>query len=135
MYENSTKCEIKYKFTCCTEGVVAIENTTFGGGGLIPSITNSLVTSDCRNKGKLFLRKPMRHGCGDAFNNFSSLSQNSSGSTFVSINSCINVLTLRSTAFGSRLDNSNKFAKNLRHFSLVFSVVGRWKIIFFSFSN
>lgn len=89
----------------------------------MPSITNSFITRDCRKSGKLFLRKPIRHGCGDAFNNLSSLSQNSSGSTLVSINSCIKVRTFRSTALGSRLDNSNKFAKNLRHFSLVLSVV------------
>jgi len=103
----------------------AIEKTTLAGGGFIPSMTNSFVTSDCRRRGKLFFKNPMRHGCGEAFNNFSSLSQNSSGSTLVSISSCIKVRTLRSTALGSRLDNSNKFAKNLRHFSLVLSVVWR----------
>lgn len=94
---------------------------------------NSLVTSDCRRSGKLFFRNPIRHGCGEAFNNFSSLSQNSSGSTLVSINSCIKVRTLRSTDLGSRLDSSNRFAKNLRHFSLVLSVVWRWKEKIYSY--
>lgn len=103
----------------------AMEKTTLAGGGLMPSMTNSFVTSDCRKSGKLFFKKPIRHGCGDAFSSRSSRSQNSSGSTLVSISSCINVRTFRSTALGSRLDNSNKFAKNLRHFSLVLSVVWR----------
>lgn len=103
----------------------AMEKTTLAGGGFIPSIDNSFVTSDCRRSGRLFFKNPMRHGCGEAFNNFSSLSQNSSGSTLASIRSCIKVRTLRSTDLGSRLDNSNKFAKNLRHFSLVLSIVWR----------
>lgn len=107
------------------ETAEAMEKTTLAGGGLIPSITSSFVTRDCRRSGRLFFKNPMRHGCGEAFNNFSSLSQNSSGSTLVSINSCIKVRTLRSTDLGSRLDNSNRFAKNLRHFSLVFSGFGR----------
>lgn len=113
-------------FTCVSTGVVDVTGkTTLAGGGFIPSIINSFVTRDCRKRGKLFLRNPIRHGWGDAFNNLSSLSQNSSGSTLVSINSCIKVRTCRSTALGSRLDNSNKFAKNLRHFSLVLAVVWR----------
>lgn len=66
----------------------------------------------------------MRHGCGEALSNLSSRSQKSSGSTFMSISSCINVLTLRSTDLGSLLDNSNKLARNLRHFSLVLSFAG-----------
>jgi hypothetical protein len=45
----------------------------------------------------------------------------------MSISSCIRVLTLRSTAFGSLLDNSKRFARNLRHFSLVLSLAGLWK--------
>lgn len=104
---------------------VAIEKTTCAGGGLIPSMTSSLVTSDCLKSGRLLRKKPIKHGCGEALSNLSRRSQNSSGSTFVSINSCINVLTFLSTAFGSRLDNSNKFAKNFRHFSLMLSVFCR----------
>lgn len=42
----------------------------------------------------------------------------------MSINSCINVRTLRSTDLGSLLDNSNRLARNLRHFSLVLSLAG-----------
>lgn len=83
----------------------------------------------------------MRHGCGDALSNFSKRSQKSSGSTFISINSCINVLTFRSTDFGSLLDNSNRFARNFRHFSLVLSLAGFYKIrirpliLSYSYSN
>lgn len=114
---------VKNSFTCVGTTGADIEKTRLGGGGFIPCMTNSPLTSDCRRSGKLFFKNPIRHGCGEAFNNFSSLSQNSSGSTLVSISSCIKVRTLCSTALGSRLDNSNKFAKNLRHFSLVLSVV------------
>lgn len=67
----------------------------------------------------------MRHGCGDALSKRSNLSQKSSGSTRISISSCISVRTLRSTDFGSLLDSSNRFARNLRHFSLVLSLAGR----------
>lgn len=67
------------------------------------------------------MRNPIRHGCGEAFNSFSNLSQNCSGSTLASTSSCIRLRTLLSTGFGSLLDNSSKLAKNLRHFSLVFS--------------
>lgn len=66
----------------------------------------------------------MRHGCGEALSNLSNLSQKSSGSTLMSINSCIKVRTLRSTDFGSLLDSSNRLARNLRHFSLVLSFAG-----------
>lgn len=39
----------------CTVGVpLTIENTTFAGGGRMPSIDSSLVASECRSKGKLF---------------------------------------------------------------------------------
>lgn len=69
----------------------------------------------------LTFKNPMRHGWGDAFNSFSRRSQNSSGSTFMSTNSCISFRTFLSTGLGSLLDNSNKLAKNLRHFSLVVS--------------
>lgn len=72
----------------------------------------------------LTFRNPMRHGCGDALSNFSKRSQKSSGSTFISISSCINVRTFLSTDFGSLLDNSNRFARNFRHFSLVLSLAG-----------
>lgn len=67
----------------------------------------------------LTLRNPIRQGCGLALRRRSRRSQNSSGSTLASINSCISVLTFFSTVFGSRLDNSRRLAKNLRHFSLV----------------
>lgn len=67
----------------------------------------------------LALRNPIRHGCGLAFNSRSNRSQNSPGSTVASINSCMSVQTFCATGFGSRLDSSNKFARNFRHFSLV----------------
>lgn len=73
---------------------------------------------------KFTFKNPIRHGCGEAFNNLSNLSQKSSGSTLLSISSCISVRTLRSTDFGSLLDNSNKLARNFRHFSLVLSLAG-----------
>lgn len=69
----------------------------------------------------------MRHGCGDAFSSLSSLSQKSSGSTLLSISSCMRVLTFLSTDLGSLLDSSRRFARNFRHFSLVWSLAGRWR--------
>lgn len=36
---------------------VAIENTTFAGGGRMPSMVSSFVASACRSKGKLFCNK------------------------------------------------------------------------------
>ena len=73
------------------------------------------------------LRNPIRQGCGEALSNRSRRSQNSSGSTLVSISSWINVLTFLSTDLGSRLDSSRRFARNFRHFSLVVSTVCRCK--------
>lgn len=70
---------------------------------------------------QLTLRKPIRHGCGEALRSFSNLSQNSSGSTLVSTSSWINVRTFLSTAFGSLDDSSKRFARNFRHFSFVVS--------------
>lgn len=37
--------------------VVAMENTTFVGGGRMPSMVSSFVASACRNKGKLFWKE------------------------------------------------------------------------------
>lgn len=85
----------------------------------MPSMTSSRVNSACRSSGKLFFKKPIRHGCGLAFNRRSSRSQNSSGSTFAFTSSCMRLRTFFSTGFGSRVAKSIRFARNLRHFSLV----------------
>lgn len=67
-------------------------------------------------------KNPIKQGCGLAFSNFSNFLQNSSGSTLASTSSWINVRTFFSTFLGSRFDNSIKFVRNLRHFSLALSL-------------
>jgi hypothetical protein len=79
----------------CAVVIVAPVKATEGFGGFMPSITVSFVTKDCLSKGRLLcnsikffekfrkfsinlkmfqltFKKPTRHGCGAAFNRFSS---------------------------------------------------------------
>lgn len=134
---NRTHCGLEWQEKCFNKskprkienlslltGILAVimlaGKATLWGGGLMPSIVSSFFTSDCRSSGKLFFRNPIKQGCGLAFSSRSNLSQNSSGSTFASISSCIRIRTFFSTDFGSLLDSSSRFARNFLHFSLVF---------------
>lgn len=83
----------------------------------------------------LTLRNPMRHGCGLALSKRSRRSQNSSGSTFALTSSWMSVRTFFSTGFGSRVDNSIKLAKNLRHFSLVLPCAAVVVVVAFAFAT
>lgn len=107
---------------CCGLGFICLQKKPGRGRGLFRDTLGFLqVTIYFLQVSRLTFRNPMRQGCGLALSNLSSLSQNSSGSTWASISSWMRVRTFISTEGGSLDDRSRRFAKKLRHFSLVLS--------------